>query len=219
MITARSTVIRRRLIENLVWYVRAWLETSDEQRRGGKCSCLQHLSKKSAHPVVSGCSSERSPPRSQIPPGVMEGFNSRSLGRRAASNPKKAPRAPGLPPTKPIQATSSTRPHRYLIISLSSSDCFNVQSTTSIWATLMAARSKISQLSLSAPSKPYACLRCQWNARRKASTAAVETDLSEDVVPDSSLGTSQPDQDFIRSWDPVQRSRSRRRQLPPSRYS
>ncbi|KAL8805475.1 MAG: hypothetical protein Q9182_001930 [Xanthomendoza sp. 2 TL-2023] len=64
----------------------------------------------------------------------------------------------------------------------------------------------------------YTCIHCQWSARRKASTYASNIDVSEDVVPDSSLLAPQPEQDVIASWDPVQRSRSRRRQLPPSRY-
>ncbi|CAO1603920.1 MAG: hypothetical protein LQ349_003455 [Xanthoria aureola] len=64
----------------------------------------------------------------------------------------------------------------------------------------------------------FMCLRCQWTTRRSASTYTIETDLSEDVVPDSSLLAPQPDQDIVAAWDPVQRSRNRRRQLPPSRY-
>lgn len=66
---------------------------------------------------------------------------------------------------------------------------------------------------------PLTCLRCQWSVRRQASTTSNEVDVSEDVVPDSSLLVPEPSEDILQSWDPVQRSRSRREQLPPSRYS
>ncbi|KAL8710968.1 MAG: hypothetical protein Q9220_004567 [cf. Caloplaca sp. 1 TL-2023] len=64
----------------------------------------------------------------------------------------------------------------------------------------------------------FTCLRCQWTARRKASSYIEGTDVSEDVVADSSLLAPQPGQEVVQSWDPVQRSRNRRRPLPPSRY-
>ncbi|KAL8764177.1 MAG: hypothetical protein Q9184_000146 [Pyrenodesmia sp. 2 TL-2023] len=82
----------------------------------------------------------------------------------------------------------------------------------------MAVRSTTARLSLVTAQAQSACLRCQRSARRQASTSASEVDVSEDVVSDSSLLTPEPSQDIVQSWNPVQRSRNRRKQLPPSRY-
>ncbi|KAL9601712.1 MAG: hypothetical protein Q9219_002323 [cf. Caloplaca sp. 3 TL-2023] len=81
----------------------------------------------------------------------------------------------------------------------------------------MALRPHPSRL-LRAQKHQFTCFQCRWSARRQASTSYNEVDLSEDVVPDSSLLTPDPSQDVINSWNPVQRSKNRRRQLPPSRY-
>ncbi|KAL8667669.1 MAG: hypothetical protein Q9202_000524 [Teloschistes flavicans] len=83
----------------------------------------------------------------------------------------------------------------------------------------MTVRSMYSRFPLTTPKQPFTCYRCQWSLRRKTSTFSDKTDLSEDVVPDSSLITPDPSEDVIKSWDPVQRSRNRRRQLPPTRFS
>ncbi|KAI4243750.1 MAG: hypothetical protein L6R40_003363 [Gallowayella cf. fulva] len=82
----------------------------------------------------------------------------------------------------------------------------------------MTSRTAPSRALQSACRQQSTCFRCQWSVRRKASTLTNETDASEDVIPDSSLLAPQPDQEIVTSWDPVQRSRARRRQLPSSRY-
>ncbi len=95
------------------------------------------------------------------------------------------------------------------------------QYQTSIEVTMAASYASPRLVSLSQkPTQKFVCLRCQWSTKRKASTSTynTETDLSEDVVPDSSLLAPQPGQDIVTSWDPIQRSRNRKRQLPPSRY-
>ncbi|KAL8734842.1 MAG: hypothetical protein Q9166_001194 [cf. Caloplaca sp. 2 TL-2023] len=81
----------------------------------------------------------------------------------------------------------------------------------------MALRSPSLRLTNLAQNQQYTCLRCQWSARRKASTSSRGIDLSEDVVPDSSLLEPQPDQDVVKSWSLIQRRRSRRSQLSPTR--
>ncbi|KAI4117303.1 MAG: hypothetical protein LQ345_002437 [Seirophora villosa] len=79
----------------------------------------------------------------------------------------------------------------------------------------MAIPSAPSRFSLLVPKTHFTCFRCQWSAHRRASTAPGGID---DVVPDSSLLTPEPSLDIVQTWDPVQRSRNRRKQLPPSRY-
>ncbi|KAI9700356.1 MAG: hypothetical protein M1836_002371 [Candelina mexicana] len=55
--------------------------------------------------------------------------------------------------------------------------------------------------------------------RRSASTETPATlEVSEDVDPSSSFQTPPPSEDTIQSFDPVARSRSRTKELPPSRY-
>ncbi|KAL9021060.1 MAG: hypothetical protein Q9185_001728 [Variospora sp. 1 TL-2023] len=78
--------------------------------------------------------------------------------------------------------------------------------------------STTSRFSLLAQKTQFTCFRCQWTAHRRASTVTSGIDFSDDVVPDSSLLTPEPGLDIVQTWDPVQRSRDRRKQLPPSRY-
>ncbi|KAI4213715.1 MAG: hypothetical protein LQ351_003681 [Letrouitia transgressa] len=61
-------------------------------------------------------------------------------------------------------------------------------------------------------------LECRHTTRRKASNWPVSTDASEDVVPESSHLVPLPSEETIQAYDPVARSRARKRPLPPSRY-
>lgn len=53
--------------------------------------------------------------------------------------------------------------------------------------------------------------------RRNASSQSATTDVSEDVDPSSSFTSETPPDDLIKTFNPAQRSRSRKVQLPPSR--
>ncbi|KAI4186550.1 MAG: hypothetical protein L6R41_003398 [Letrouitia leprolyta] len=82
----------------------------------------------------------------------------------------------------------------------------------------MTLRSGPSRTLSSIKKQQFTCFRCQWGLRRQSSTSHDPIDSSDDVVPDSSLLSPEPSQDLVQSWDPIERNRSRRRQLPPSRY-
>ncbi|KAK0512925.1 hypothetical protein JMJ35_004942 [Cladonia borealis] len=62
--------------------------------------------------------------------------------------------------------------------------------------------------------KSYQCLY----STRKTSTFNGMTELSEDVVPESSLQVPGPSEEHIQRFNPIARSKRRRSQLPPSRY-
>lgn len=62
------------------------------------------------------------------------------------------------------------------------------------------------------PSKLHQC-------RRKASSYTGMEELSEDVDPISSLSIPGPTEQMVESFDPVLRSKNRKRRLPSSRYS
>lgn len=63
-------------------------------------------------------------------------------------------------------------------------------------------------------------LRCYHPlCRRNASSSASMEELSEDIDPMSSLSTPGPTEKMIESFNPVQQSQKRKRQLPSSRYS
>lgn len=64
--------------------------------------------------------------------------------------------------------------------------------------------------------KSYQCVQCLYTTRR-ASTFNGMTELSEDVVPDSSLQVPGPSEEHIQRFNPIARSKRRRSQLPPSR--
>ena len=59
-------------------------------------------------------------------------------------------------------------------------------------------------------------LQCPYQKRRAYATAA-PADISDDVVPESSLHAPPPSNEQIKSFDPIARSRRRKHQLPPSR--
>ncbi|KAI9807323.1 MAG: hypothetical protein M1833_000066 [Piccolia ochrophora] len=54
--------------------------------------------------------------------------------------------------------------------------------------------------------------------RRHASSVAASADTAADLEPDSSFTTPLPSEADINAYDPIARSRARKRQLPPSRY-
>ncbi|KAM0804695.1 54S ribosomal protein L7 [Usnea florida] len=71
--------------------------------------------------------------------------------------------------------------------------------------------------SLSLNKRTSHSLQCLYS-RRKASTFNGMTELSEDVEPLSSMQTPGPSAEHLASFDPIARSKRRKRRLPPSRY-
>jgi hypothetical protein len=101
--------------------------------------------------------------------------------------------------------------------STASTNCITARAGTNNFA--MASQKLPSKLSsfLCKDSRPLNP-RCHCIGRRKASTFVSAIERSEDVVPSSSHQAPGPSEEVVKSFNPVARSRSRKTQLPPSRY-